>query len=186
MKHIIPGLILLLNGCSDDLAAPGLLCGISMAAPIPIVTDYEAGKACACQQKKPVFLYFSAHGLGYDAFKRKLIYDKKIQRYLREYFVPVVLLVDDRTPVGSCGFDTKAVVQRLEKIQNSALNIETVGDLNTYLEVILYHKNYQPYYVLMDCEERLLTEPFNYTRDPAVFLKNLETALQKFNKTPNQ
>lgn len=186
MKHIIPGLILLLSGCSDDLAAPGSLCGVSIAAPVPMVTDFEAGKSCACQQQKPIFLYFSAHGLGYDVFSRELIYNKKIQQYLREYFVPVVLLTDDRTPIDSSGFDTKAVVERLEKMQNSDLNIKTVGDLNSYLEAMLYHKNCQPYYVLMDCKERLLTEPFNYTRDPAVFLKNLETALQKFNKTPTQ
>lgn len=186
MKHIIPGLILLLSGCSDDHAAPGSLCGVSIGAPVPMVTDFEAGKTCACQQQKPVFVYFSAHGLGFDVFARELIYNKKIQRYLRDSFIPVLLYADDRTPVDSSGFDTKSTVKRLEQIQNSDLNIKTVGDLNGYLEATLYHKNTQPLYVLMDCKERLLTEPFHYTRDPAVFLKNLETALQKFNKTPIQ
>ena len=59
--------------------------------------------------------------------------------------------------------------------------IQTIGNLNAFLEIVLYDIRTQPLYVIMDSKMNLIIDHFGSVRDPEILESKLSEALQKLN-----
>jgi hypothetical protein len=64
-------------------------------------------------------------------------------------------------------------------------NIKTVGNKNSDLEGSKYNINSQPYYVLLDNNEQVLTQPRAYNEDVDAYIKFLDDGLAEYKKRMN-
>ena len=93
--------------------------------------DYLYGLACAKKMHKSSLIFFNAH---YSVNSRRLeslmTYNPQINSYLKEHYIIINLMVDDRTlPLNS---------------------LKTIGEINGDLERKNFKVNYQPFLVIID------------------------------------
>jgi len=60
--------------------------------------------------------------------------------------------------------------------------IKTIGNKWSDLQIKRYKANAQPFYVLMDLNEKNLIDPVGYTPDPEEYLEWLELGISNFSK----
>ena len=65
--------------------------------------------------------------------------------------------------------------------QGGIKEIRTVGDKWATFQTLNFRNNSQPYYVLLDHQMNLLTEPTGYTPDSEEFLQWLQEGIAEFN-----
>ena len=71
-----------------------------------------------------------------------------------------------------------------ERYFSKALDKEvvTLGDRNFDIQYSRFSMGAQPYYVLLDDQGHLLTQPRGYTPDPTVYVQFLDQGLEEFKK----
>ncbi len=102
--------------------------------------DYTEGIKKAKESNKPVLLYFTAYG-SVNARKMdvEVLLNQEIQSIINDYFEPVVLWTDERTPLSP------------DKIYYSKLlkrNVKFTGDLNSELQIKISGSNMQPMFII--------------------------------------
>ena len=96
---------------------------------------------------------------------------EKVDTYLKDNFINITLMVDDRRP--------------LERPMNVTENgkdveLETYGDLWSYLQRHKFGANSQPHYVVLDSKGNLLAGPVYYDENVDNFMKFLQNGLEKY------
>lgn len=134
--------------------------------------------------KKPVFIHFTGYGcVGYNEFYNDLITSREVFNKLNNEFITVELFVDDKRKIQindtlniyKMGFSEEGK-GRMEKAQ-------TVGDINTIIEIDWLKFNTQPLYVIADSKREILVGPFGYIQgDEKYFLTKLNEGLRAFKK----
>lgn len=134
--------------------------------------DYDQALACARQQNKPIFIDFTGHGCTNCREMEAVVWsDPEVLKRLRNDFVVVALYVDDKTELPENAWYTSTYDKKVKK---------TIGKQNADLQITNLNNNAQPFYVLLDTDERVLVTPYGYDKDVSSFVRFLDSGLQKF------
>jgi thiol:disulfide interchange protein len=136
--------------------------------------DYKEGLACAKNQKKPVLLDFNGHSCAKcKEMENKVWADERVLKKLKEDFIIISLLTDDRTKVAEAEWVTSALDGKIKK---------TIGAINADFQASAFKINAQPYYVIVDTEGNVLVPPMSYDLSVEKYLKFLDSGLEEFKK----
>ena len=112
--------------------------------------DYEQGLACAKKLNKPIFLDFNGHGCANcKDMEAKVWSDPEVLKRLREDFILIALYVDDKKELPEEDWITSTFDGKIKK---------TIGKKNADFQISRFKVNSQPYYVLLDHNEEMLTQ----------------------------
>jgi thioredoxin-related protein len=119
--------------------------------------DYDEGLAKAKELGKPLMLDFTGHAcVNCRKMEQQVWSDSDIKSMLANDVVLVSLYVDQKTPLPVEEQVTVELTGGREK------KLRTVGNKWAAFQEIEYGVNAQPYYVLLDHDEKKLIEPSNY------------------------
>ncbi len=136
--------------------------------------DYEEALAAAKKENKPVFIDFTGHGcVNCREMEARVWSDPEVLKRLKDDYVVVALYVDDKTKLPEGEWYTSDYDGKVKK---------TIGKQNADFQIKNYNVNAQPYYVLLDINGEMLTEPKAYDLDPANFTKFLDSGIQEYKK----
>jgi len=136
--------------------------------------DLEQGMACAKKLNKPVLLDFKGHSCANcKKMENEVWSDPAVLQRLREDYIIIALYVDERTKLPESEWVTSKNDGKVKK---------TVGKKNADFQITKYGVNSQPYYVLVDTEGEMLTEPTGYEQDIEKFKNFLDKGIQEFEK----
>lgn len=136
--------------------------------------DYDDALAQAKKKKKPLFIDFTGWGCVNCRKMEKSVWpDPQVLKRLKEDYVSVSLYVDDKTRLPDS-----------EKYFSEALDKEvvTLGDKNFDIQYSRYKMGAQPFYVLLDENGNMLTQPRGYTSDVSEYVEFLDEGLAEFKK----
>ncbi len=136
--------------------------------------DYDQAIAFAKEVGKPLFIDFTGHGCVNCRKMEQFVWsDPEVLKRLNEDFVVVAIYVDDKTQLPESEWYTSSFDGKVKK---------TIGKQNFDFQIVKFNGNAQPYYVLLDNDERPLVSPKAY--DPSVegFIEFLDTAKEEFKK----
>lgn len=134
--------------------------------------DYEQALACAKEQDKPLFLDFTGHGcVNCREMEATVLSDPVVLQILNEEFVVVALYVDEKTELPEVDWYVSEYDGKVKK---------TIGKQNADFQIVRYQNNAQPFYVLLDNQERLLAEPIAYDLNVSNFVDYLKKGLEEF------
>lgn len=138
--------------------------------------EYEEGLEYARKKGKPVFLDFTGHGCANCRKMESSVWsDPQVLQRLRNEYVIISLYVDDRTRLSEKD-------QYVSDFGGRERRIRTIGNKWSDFQARRYGVNSQPYYILLDHNEKPLAEPYGYNSNVEKFLGFLNLGLEKFNK----
>ena len=133
--------------------------------------DLEQAYHFAKQMNKPLFVDFTGHSCANcRAMENSVWTDSKVHQLLTEEFVLVSLYADEP--------------YRFEKpiIDLEGKKIRTVGALVQYYQARNFGLVAQPYYALLDHDQKPLNTPVPYTPEVEKYVEFLEEGLKIFNE----
>ncbi|MCX6237506.1 MAG: thioredoxin family protein [Bacteroidia bacterium] len=134
--------------------------------------DFEQGLACAKAQNKPLFIDFTGHGcVNCREMEANVWSDPRVLERLKNEFVIVALYVDDKTELPQKEWITSTYDHKIKK---------TIGKKFADFQISRFGVNAQPYYVLLDHNQELLTIPTARDLNPDHFIEFLEKGLSEF------
>lgn len=134
---------------------------------------YSEGLEAAKKANKPIFLDFTGHGCANCRRMEEFVWIKpEILKRLKEDFVIVSLYVDERLELPKNEWK--------EKPDGSVL--KSLGDINTFLQTSKYNSLAQPYYYVIDGNEKVLSLFPGYDPDVSKFAAFLDEGKNKFGK----
>ncbi len=134
--------------------------------------DFEQGMACAKAQNKPLFIDFTGHGcVNCREMEANVWSDPRVLERLKNEFVIVALYVDDKTALPESEWVTSTYDQKVKK---------TIGKKFADFQIARFGVNAQPYYVLLDHNQKLLTKPTARDLNPDNFIEFLDKGLAAF------
>ncbi len=136
--------------------------------------DYKQAIECSKKQNKPIFIDFTGHGcVNCREMEASVWSDPQVLKRLKNDYVVVALYVDDKKELPESEWYTSKRDNRVKK---------TIGKQNADFQITKYGINAQPYYVLIDSEGNMLTEPRAYDKDVDAFIKFLDEGIKNFHK----
>lgn len=139
--------------------------------------DYDQALSCAKEQNKPIFLDFTGHGcVNCREMEANVWSDPAVLKRLKEDYVVVALYVDDRKELPESDWVTSEYDGKVKK---------TVGKKFADFQISRFNVNSQPYYILLDTNGQLLTQPKAYDLNVSNFVHFLDTGIEKFKKHLN-
>ena len=134
--------------------------------------DYYEALAYAKKVGKPLMVDFTGWTCVNCRKMEQNVWTKSaVMQQINNDYVLVSLYVDER---GKLPVDSQYFSKILEK------QIVTMGDKWNEMEASRYNNNAQPYYVLLDNDQKLLADPRGYTPDVEEYAKFLKDAVDKF------
>lgn len=138
-------------------------------------TDYDAGMAYAKKVNKPIMLDFTGYACVNCRKMEDFVWsDPRISKILKEQVVLISLYVDAK----------KELPEKERYVsKTTGKTIKTVGNKWSDFQMERYKANAQPYYIILDQAENLLSEkPESYNPDIEEYLAWLEKSIAKFKK----
>jgi thiol:disulfide interchange protein DsbD len=134
--------------------------------------DYDQALACARDQNKPIFVDFVGHACSNCKVMEQNVWsDPRVLQRLNNEYVVVALYVDERTKLPEAEWITST---NDGKVKN------TIGRKNADFQISRYNVNSQPYYVLLDNNEELLTDPYGFNTNIEDFIIFLDKGIEQF------
>lgn len=134
--------------------------------------DFEQGLACAKAQNKPMFIDFTGHGcVNCREMEANVWSDPRVLEKLKNEFVIIALYVDDKAELPQNEWVTSTYDHKIKK---------TIGKKFADFQISRFGVNAQPYYVLLDQNQELLTKPTARDLNPDHFLDFLDKGLAEF------
>lgn len=134
--------------------------------------DFEQGLACARAQNKPIFIDFTGHGcVNCREMEANVWSDPRVLERLKNEFVIIALYVDDKTELPQNEWITSTFDHKVKK---------TIGKKFADFQISRFGVNAQPYYVLLDQDQSLLTKPTARDLNPDHFIDFLDRGLSEF------
>lgn len=136
--------------------------------------DYDEGMAAAKEAGLPVFLDFKGHACSNcKEMESKVWSDEGVQQRLSEEFIVIALYCDDRTKLPeeewyTSDFDSK--------VKN------TIGKVNTDLEIKLYNTNTQPLYAILDHKGNDLAGKMDHNLNIQEYIEWMDKGIEAFKK----
>jgi thiol:disulfide interchange protein DsbD len=139
---------------------------------IPGYFDYEQALAAAKREGKPLLIDFTGHGcVNCRKMEENVWVDPQVIKRLKEDFVMVALYIDERLELPESKWYTSSYDDKEKK---------TLGKQNADFQITRFNNNAQPYYVILDHQEKLLATPRGYDTDIADFVTFLDGASAEF------
>lgn len=136
--------------------------------------DYDEAMTYAAEHHLPVLVDFSGYGcVNCRKMEGAVLDQRDVKELIRDNFVFVTLMVDDRT---------KLPQTRIVKEGGKEIELETVGELWSYLQQHKFKASVQPYYIVLNNNGKPMTNSLGFTDDPAEFLDWLTAGLENYNK----
>ncbi len=134
--------------------------------------DFEQGLACAKAQNKPIFIDFTGHGcVNCREMEANVWSDARVLERLKRDFVIIALYVDDKTTMPESDWITSSYDHKVKK---------TIGKKYADFQISRFGVNAQPYYVIMDLEQKILVTPTARDLNPDHFVDFLDRGLAAF------
>ena len=139
--------------------------------------DYDEARTYAREVNKPLFIDFTGHGCVNCRKMEEYVWaDAGVLSRLKNDYIVVALYVDDKTILPEDDWFTSSYDGKIKR---------TLGKQNFDLQIGTFNSNAQPYYVLLDNEENLLSEPRAYGLDINSFVDFLDDGKRKFEEIDN-
>lgn len=136
--------------------------------------DYDQALACAKEQNKPLFIDFTGHGcVNCREMEANVWSDPKVLSLLRNEYIVTALYVDDKTTMPEEDWYISDYDGKQKK---------TIGKKYADRQKAMFGVNAQPFYVLLDPNGELLTQPRAYDLDVNAFVKFLEDGIKNHKK----
>ena len=134
--------------------------------------DFEQGLACAKAQNKPVFIDFTGHGcVNCREMEANVWSDPRVLERLNNNFVIIALYVDDKTTMPESDWVTSSYDHKVKK---------TIGKKFADFQIARFGVNAQPFYVILDHDQKLLVKPTARDLNPDHFIDFLDRGLAAF------
>ena len=134
--------------------------------------NLEQAKACAKIVGKPILIDFTGHGCANCRVMEKRVWSNpEVLERLKEDYVVVALYVDDRTELPPSKWYESFYDGKIKK---------TIGKQNVDYQITKFNNNAQPFYVLMNHNGHLLSEPKGYDLDAQNFVRFLDQGKAQF------
>ncbi|GGG95197.1 thiol:disulfide interchange protein DsbD [Polaribacter pacificus] len=162
-------------GSGGNISDSGIPDGAHLMAPHDILAfnDYDKGLAYAKKVGKPVLLDFTGYACVNCRKMEQNVWAKpKVLSVLKGDVVLISLYVDDKRKLK----DNEIVESKLKP----GKMLKTIGKKWSELQAIKYNTNAQPFYVLMDHNEKNLNNPVAYTPDVEEYYNWLKDGINKF------
>ncbi|MFD2943333.1 protein-disulfide reductase DsbD family protein [Flavobacterium notoginsengisoli] len=156
-------------------AATELPDGAHLIAPHNILAfdDYDKGMAYAKSVGKPVMIDFTGWACVNCRKMEQNVWPKpEVLEMLKNKIVLISLYVDDKRPL-----DTNKIV---ESQLNPGKQLKYIGQKWSEMQTIKYKANSQPFYAIIDHQERNLIKPIAYTPDSDEYLLWLQSGIRNF------
>lgn len=135
-------------------------------------TDYDEGIKMAKSLNKPVFLDFTGLGCANcKTMENKVWSDSRVQEILANEYLIIALYVDDRTSLPK---------EEQYVSETTGKKVRTVGNKWTDFQISKYNTNSQPFYVLMDADEKPLTKTRGFDTDVEAYVQWLKKGVENF------
>ena len=139
--------------------------------------DYDEARTYAREVNKPLFIDFTGHGCVNCRKMEEYVWaDAGVLSRLKNDYIVVALYVDDKTTLPEDEWFTSSYDGKIKK---------TLGKQNFDLQIGTFNSNAQPYYVLLDNEDNLLSEPRAYDLNINSFVDFLDDGKSKFEEIEN-
>lgn len=139
--------------------------------------DYEEGLAHAKESGKPVLLDFTGWAcVNCRKMEEQVWSDPRVLKRLTDEYVLISLYVDEKAKLPE---EEQIEVQIGEKTRK----LRTVGNKWSYFQANRFGNNSQPYYVVLDHNEKQLGEPASYDPDIEKYVKWLDDGISAFEAT---
>lgn len=134
--------------------------------------DYEQGLAYAKQQNKPILVDFTGHScVNCRKMEASVWSDKEVLKRLENDYVLISLYVDDKTELP---------VNEQYVSSFSGKNIKTIGNKWSDLQASTFKTNSQPYYVLLNSDQKVLVTPQAFNLDVKNYVNFLDSGLAAY------
>ena len=138
-------------------------------------TDYYEALEVAKRENKPLLVDFTGWACVNCRKMEESVWPvPAVAEIMKNDVILVSLYVDERTKLPKDEW-------REETFGGKTFKIKTVGNKWTFMEVERYGTNAQPFYVILDHDENVLSGAASYDSDPKVFLNFLEEGVRNFN-----
>jgi thiol:disulfide interchange protein DsbD len=135
--------------------------------------DYKEALAYSKKVNKPIFIDFTGHGcVNCREMEANVWSNPEVLNLLKTKFVVLALYVDDKTELP----ENEWYVSKYDGKEK-----KTIGKQNFDLQITKFNANAQPYYVIMDANEKVLTQPRAYDLDINKFISFLNDGIKNFN-----
>ncbi len=139
--------------------------------------NYSQALACARAQKKPLFIDFVGHSCSNcKEMESKVWSDPRVLEKLRNDYIIVALYIDERLELPESEWFTSKKDGKVKK---------AIGKQNADMQISRFNINGQPYYVLLDGNEKPLVEPRGYNLDIEAYIKFLDSGIEEYKKRSN-
>ncbi|MBO4483570.1 MAG: thioredoxin family protein [Prevotella sp.] len=134
--------------------------------------DYELGMQAAKAEGKPVMIDFTGYGcVNCRKMEAAVWTDERVKDLITNDYVLIQLFVDDKTPLA----------EPIEVVENGQpRKLRTIGDKWSYLQRTKFGSNTQPFYVLLDNEEKPLATPRSYDEDIEAYISFLKEGIRNY------
>jgi thiol:disulfide interchange protein DsbD len=134
--------------------------------------DYKEALAYSKKVNKPVFIDFTGHGcVNCREVEANVWSDPEVLKLLKTEIVVLALYVDDKTELPEKEWYLSKYDGKEKK---------TIGKQNFDLQITKFNANAQPYYVILDANEKLLTQPKAYDLDVPRFVQFLKDGIKNY------
>lgn len=142
----------------------------------PDFTHYFDALDAAEKDNKKVLIYFTGYGCGNcRKMEATLWTNNKVMKEIEDNFVLTVFHVDDKTSNGLFQPETDRLIKTFNLDYSK---IRTWGDLWSQFESTRFSSNAQPYYIILDSEGEIVSEPYSgYRPSPKKFIEWLHKTL---------
>ena len=128
--------------------------------------DYDEALAYAKKVNKPLFIDFTGHScVNCRKMEVSVWSDEEVLKRMNNDYVLLSLYVDDKTELAEGEKYTSTY---------SGKKIKTLGNKWSDLQASRFNTNSQPYYVLLDNDGKLLTQPHAFNLDINTYIKFLD------------
>ncbi|MFA9188781.1 cytochrome c biogenesis protein CcdA [Flavobacterium magnesitis] len=137
-------------------------------------TDYEKGLAYAKSVNKPILLDFTGFACVNCRKMEDYVWsDPRILSILNNKVVLISLYVDDKRELP---------IEEQYVSKETGKKIKSIGNKWSDFQITRYKANAQPYYIILDTNEKSLNKPAGYTPDIAEYEQWLKLGIQQFKK----
>ncbi len=137
-------------------------------------TDYDKGLAYAKTVEKPVLIDFTGHAcVNCRKMEERVWIDPAVLAHLKNDIVLISLYVD---------YKKELPLSEQYVSETTGKKIKTIGNKWSDFQITRYKANAQPFYVLVDSEEKELNPPMGYTTSVTTYTEWLKTGLTEYHK----
>jgi thiol:disulfide interchange protein DsbD len=134
--------------------------------------DYEQGLAYAKKENKPVLIDFTGHScVNCRKMEASVWSDKEVLKRLKNNYVLISLYVDDKTELPK----NEQYVSSF-----SGKKVKTIGNKWSDLQASTFKTNSQPYYVLLNSDQKVLVAPQAFNLDVKNYINFLDSGLAAY------